>query len=270
MDQPFTKDELIQTKKLKYLVLLPLQVSPYFSYNAHVTFQDQFDFLCYVLDRIDSEVGVVITQHSDWDDPLRGDGMIDYITSTYPNAIISDKLRETRFCSQYLMDLVDGVISVSSTVGLQALIFQKPLFVVGNNQQLLTISAGNDISMIKTILDKQSYKNHDAILYHLLTHYYLMEESYINDGKWFYNFLKKCLIKHKENAGFDFFDKIDDDENLLKLYKNQITIRVNDNQYLIDEYKKTIHYQLGKLFNTQSFKKFRKIEAQLDKRVLSN
>ena len=90
--------------------------------------------MCYVLDRIDKDIGVVITQHSDWNDPLRGDSMIDYIANTYPNAIISDKLRETRFCSQYLMDLVDGVISVSSTVGLQALIFQKPLFVVGNNR----------------------------------------------------------------------------------------------------------------------------------------
>ena len=124
--------------------------------------------------------------------------------------------------------------------------------------------------MIKTILNKQSYKNHDAILYHLLTHYYLMEEHYINDGKWFYNFLKKCLAKHKENAGFDFFDKIDDDEKLLKFYKKHLSSRVKDNQYLIDEYKKTIHYQLGKLFNTQSFKKFKKIEAQLDKRVLAN
>lgn len=218
-NQMFSKDDLDNNNKFKYLILLPLQIDPYFSFNSYVKFEDQFDFICYVMDRIDKNIGVVITTHTDWANHLDPRGLIDYVKRTYPNAIFSDSFRKVPYCSQYLLDLVDGIISVSSTIALQALLFKKPIFVVGENSQLKTISASNKIEDIGDVLTQKDYVNFDAILYHLLTHYYFLNEPYIMDGKWLYNFFSNTIKKNKKGLSFEFYEKIDTDEALLKHYR---------------------------------------------------
>lgn len=240
--QPFSRNQLDPDFKFEYLVLLPLQIDPYFSFNAYVEFKDQFDYICYVMDRIDPRIGVVITTHSDWFDYSQQDGLLEYIERTYPNAILNEKFNAIRYCSQYLLDIVDGVISISSTVGLQALIHKKPLFVVGNNKQLLNLCETDDIAKVWHVLSESKYKNKDAILYHLLTHYYILNEPYILNGKWLYKFFTKCIKKFKDKKGFDFFDKIDEDGVLLQHFSHLARPTAFDNTV---ENKKVSYFKRG-------------------------
>ena len=263
-NQYFSKEQILKGKTFNYLVLLPLQIDPYFSFNGYVDFKDQFDYLCYVLDNIDSKIGVIITTHSDWDDSTKKHDVLDYINRTYPNAILSDDFRRVRNCSQYLLDIVDAVISISSTVAIQALIFNKPIFAVGNNKQLTNLCEGTDISQVAEILSKNKFKNHDALLYHLLTHYYVLNEPYIMNGKWFYNFLIKCIEKHNQKREFDFYDKIDSDASLLNHYRLKNSLQENKESknsliVILKLYiKTTLRFFIIKMFGLSRYEKIKK------------
>lgn len=53
--------------------------------------------------------------------------------NVYPNIIWLDGFSKLDHISQYLLSLVDTVITVSSSIGLQALLWDKPLVALGNN-----------------------------------------------------------------------------------------------------------------------------------------
>lgn len=204
---PFTEYDFKDNGRFSHTVLLPLQFSNYFGFDAHAEFASQFDFLTYVMDTIDPSIGVIVTEHSTWERAIT-DHNVEYLKRRYPNIIINPVFDQYNNASQFLLQHVDGVVSVSSSVGLQALLWDKPVFAIGS-AHLRAISDCTETSEIGSFLRENKHQNKDAILYELLMRYY-PEDKYINDGQWFHGYLSTLLAaKRENNLGFDSYPQID-------------------------------------------------------------
>jgi len=217
--KPFNRFEQIVAnlrKKFSILTLLPLQVfhSPMFVTQGGCAFKDQIDYLEYVLNAVGEDVGVIVTEHS-LDKILVYEPIVTYFRSKYTNFVYLSASGIYPNSSQFLLRLVDGVITVSSTVGLQALLYQKPLFIASKTSYLNAFSDGSDLSDVGNFIKEKRYKDKDGALYYLLTRYYVLGRYYEN-SKWFYNFLKRSIKKFSDGVDFNFYDKIDEEEELLK------------------------------------------------------
>jgi len=205
-------------KNFDYVILLSLQRfdSPMFMTQA--IFKDQIEYIKYVLDNVGNNVAVIVTEHKK-DRILGFETIYNYFKNNYKNFIYWPETSNISNSSQFLLELVDGIITVSSTVGLQAMLHKKPLFVPSELSYLTTFCDGQDLSKIADFLENNRYKDKDGALYYLITRYYVVGKYY-KDGQWFYNFLANSLKNFKnsiENGiNSSFYDRIDNDNSLLQ------------------------------------------------------
>ena len=222
---PFKEYDFKDNGRFSHTVLLPLQFSNYFGFDSHTEFASQFDFLTYVMDTIDPTIGVIVTEHSTWERAIT-EHNVEYLKRRYPNIIIDPVFEQYNNASQFLLQHVDGVISVSSSVGLQALLWDKPVFALGS-AHLHAISDCTETSDIGSFLREKKHQNKDAILYELLMRYY-PEDKYLNDGKWFQNYLSTLLdAKRANKLGFDSYPQIDKPQKVFKHLRSCARISPN-------------------------------------------
>jgi len=223
---PFIEEIKELRKKFKHIVLLPLQVfeSQMFLSQGGNLYHDQIEYLAKILTAVGDDIGVIVTEH-DLDKMLVYEPLLKYFKSRYKNFIYLESANLYPHSSQLILSQVDGVISMSSTVGLQALLFKKPLFVPSKTSYLSVFSDEDDMSKIGDFLNNPLNWDKDAILYFLLTRYYVTK-NYYSDGKWFYDFLKKSCERFKKGPDINFYDKIDSDENLLNIICNDHLFKV--------------------------------------------
>ncbi len=200
-------------KDFNQVILLSLQRfdSPLFRTQAN--FKDQIEYIKYVLESVGNNIAVIVTEH--YKDRILGFAPIyNYFQNNYKNFIYWPETTNVNNSSQFLLELVDGVVTISSTVGLQALLHKKPLFVPSEISYLTTFCDGKDLTKIGDVLENNQYQNKDGALYYLITRYYVIGKYY-KDGEWFYNFLSKSLQKFKKRIDISFYDKIDSEDSLL-------------------------------------------------------
>ena len=115
-------------------VLLPLQISDHFGFRLNAKYPSQFAYMTEVLSSLPPEIGVIVTQYNrgTMSDIAVTDDNIDFLIKTYPNFLYSERFAQVESVSQYLIPHVDACITVSSTLGLQGVLFDKPLFVAGD------------------------------------------------------------------------------------------------------------------------------------------
>lgn len=140
--------------------------------------------------------------------------------------------------SQLLLPFVDGVITVASTVGWQAVFYQKYLFVLGDAHISAFSDADNINDISKCLKNTNKPKNKDAALYQLLTKYWIpLEYIYSENSRWVFNFFNKSLKKYRNGKiDYDFYELIDDPEVIFQkmmnhkyhnIYKKKIELSLN-------------------------------------------
>jgi len=216
----------------KYNILLPLQVSSYFAFTECCGFKNQFDYLYFVLSTIPSDIGVVVTQYNTnhtKDTPLSASN-IEYLTSMFPNMIYSPLFEKYDSVSQLLIKYCDAIVTISSSIGFQGLLWEKPVFVIGDSH-LNIISEGSDLSMIKEILGQEKTFNKDNILAFILTRLQVLTQAYLRDDtKWFLNYLvslkEQCEATQSSIDLYQPFDNISNyTENFLNAKREEITLK---------------------------------------------
>jgi hypothetical protein len=211
---PYKKRIADLRKDFNQVILLSLQRFDSPLFRAQCDFKDQIEYIKYVLDNVDSNIAVVVTQHQK--DRILGFAPIyNYFKNNYKNFIYWSETDSINNSSQFLLELVDGVVTISSTVGLQAMLHQKPLFVPSKISYLTTFADEQDLTKVADFLKNNQYKNKDASLYYLIAKYYVVGKYY-KDGGWFYNFLSNSLKNFRKGIDFSFYNKIDSDEFLLE------------------------------------------------------
>ena len=215
---PFTRQELIGVRPFKHLLLLPLQISDYIAFEGCCEYASQWDMLTHVLEKTPYEIGVVVTEHSDWGRMLTPAADA-YLRRAYPHYIHSDRFEEVEYPSQYLLPHVDAVATVSSSVGIQGLLWRKPVCVLGNSH-INAMADITDIEHLGKFLEGGGYRDKDNLLYFLLTRYYFMGAAYLWNPTWLEERLRHWLEVYREcGIDTDFFPPIDGDAALLAAYR---------------------------------------------------
>lgn len=103
--------------------LLPLQVSSHYAFACDNNYDDQFEFLLDVLKNKSEDTRLLATQYISAhtkDTPINED-VSKSIKNKFPDFIYHQDFDKIGSVSQYLLPLVDGVITASSSIGIQAM-----------------------------------------------------------------------------------------------------------------------------------------------------
>ena len=236
-NNPFKERLLHLKKKLSRLVILALQPSNIAMTFKHCSFESQFDYMMHILNNLDKDIGIIVTEHRL--EKILHPELIEYLKNNYSNFIYLEELDYYENTSQLLLPFVDGVITTASTVGWQAVFYQKYLFVLGNAHISAFSDANNIKDINKCLKNSKKTKNKDGALYHLFTRYWI-NFVYVEDPKWVFSFLDKSLKRYKENKiDYDFYDLIDDpkvifqrmiDHKYPNIFKRKFMPSINYNQ----------------------------------------
>jgi len=124
-------------------VLVALQFSNFYAYDAHARFVDQYDLLAQTLAQLPDDVAVIAVEHPQY--PLLSDDTLCFLRARHRNFIWLPQFRHFAGSAQYLMRFIDCVVTVSSSVGMQSLLWKKPLVIAGSSH-LDVCADSNDLA----------------------------------------------------------------------------------------------------------------------------
>ncbi|MCT7580161.1 hypothetical protein [Aliarcobacter butzleri] len=215
-------------KHFDHLVLLPLQFSRYFSFDDLVPFKSQYEYCVYILDNVPSNIGVVVNTHPEY--PVISKEAVEFLKTKYSNFIYEEDFNTIYASGQFIIPFVDAVITVSSSIGLQTLLFDKKLITL-SDKTFSFIADDTNVNNIENVL-KSDNINKDVFLYFILTRYSLTSE-YLHNVEWLDSFLHKSLLHFRANEiQFDFYDIIDKEEKIFDLLSKTL----DNNKKLIPQY----------------------------------
>jgi hypothetical protein len=174
------------------LCLLPLQVSNRYSFDEQAPYRTQFEYLLDVLSAAPSDVGVIVSEHVLWERVLKNVGPeenLEYLRKTFPNMIFHEQFRHYASSSQFLVPRVDGIWSVSSNVGYQALLFERMLGSPASSHFAGLAHATNFADFFAK-LGRESAGSRDALLAWQFENY-LVPNTFWSDGQWLHDYLER-------------------------------------------------------------------------------
>jgi hypothetical protein len=176
------------------LCLLPLQVSSSYSFDQQAGYRTQFEYLIDVLSMAPEHVGIVVTEYNGWGLVLKTDGggeNLNYLRHAFPNMIFHRDCRRWHSPSQFLVPCVDGVWSVSSSVGLQALLFDR-LLGSPPTSHLAAVADATSLTGFFGELDRDVSRNNDDFVAWQLERY-LVPYSFLSDGRWMCDYFARRI-----------------------------------------------------------------------------
>lgn len=166
-----------------------------------------------------SDIGVYVTEHPF--SPVITDRNINWLRRRFKNFIYNPEHKDIRWASQFIVPHVDGVITVSSSLGYQAVFHGKYLCVIGESH-LSVLADTNQIDKITpSSLDHPRCK--DEYLYFILTRYHPLFSRYVLKSDWLPNLIRKTVQNKKNNLiNESFFEPFDSSENIRNHYLNDL------------------------------------------------
>ncbi len=247
--------DIIHDLKKKYhrLALLPLMLidSPVFYGEFGNKFRNQYQFVRYVLQNIPKEFGLIVVPFPLYYHDFIDYRTIDYLKKEFPNFISRPEFSNFLAPSQYLLADVDMIIGVSSSLCLQALIWNKHIVSLYKGY---SIADAHQLDHIHT-LSWEYNESKDRYLYWLLTRYSI-SDAYMNDPDWLSEYLISAYEKYsREGITCDFFVPIDNDEKIFNRYfscNNKDIPQINYqkkwiNLYETPSFKNEMHFILSEL-----------------------
>ncbi|KAA0999624.1 HAD hydrolase-like protein [Vibrio cholerae] len=196
------KQNLIKLhEKFDSLILVPLQVDGYFTVDEVIN-TSQFDFLINILNRTPKNVGVIVTQYtsknvnSDVISPNRKK----YLENKYHNFIYNDVFDSLPSVSQYLCPFVDGVVVITSSLGYQASIWKKPLFVASNNSQIHGLRTADTYEEFLEEVLEHKVIDRDSELKKIISNYNVSEQTLFYRVDYLKDFLNTYLENDEINV----------------------------------------------------------------------
>ena len=202
---PFKRQTLDPEGKFRKLVLLPLQVSGYFAFDFHSRHTNQMDLLISVLNKIPSDVGLVVTQYvtqNTSDTPIN-EKTIEFLRSEYPNLIYQPIFDKLDGVSQYLLPVVDAVVSSSSSIAFQAVFLGLPVYMEGSSHISIVSKRLSQAAFTEQDFEPQINNN---VLAFMLTRLMPLTVDYTYNSDWLSNYLAE-LVASKATvrlSGFDY------------------------------------------------------------------
>lgn len=207
IDKHNSKKQILKKLKSKYryLILCPI---PTDNMYKETKYDDQYMYLLDVLNKIPSDIGLIITFH-DYSGSQLNAGIIKTLQQKYDN-LIYFPVKDNSCVSQSLdfFGYCDAIINMHTMTGTQAMLWD-----------LKVISTDRRYS--KWFCDKQGLDNLEEFLaapkrdnsnmiYWYFTHFSVFDYS-MPKPNWYYNFFKNKYDNYKKNGiTFEFFEQIED------------------------------------------------------------
>lgn len=243
----FVSTSSIQNKvnKLKQnyskIILFPLQVDGYFMVDSQIKGKNQLDILYDILENIPKDICLIVTDYrsKDINSNVINNNIKHLLLEKYKNLVYDEEINNTFCSSQQLLPSIDGVITISSSVGLQAAFWQLPLLVYGNNYVSYFATAENIIDFIESLGKKI---NQDSRIYRSLTYQNIpVPGKFISDKEWVNNLFK--YINREQNILSEDNKWLENNlrkKEYLRAIKYDVTNRIDRQncQELINQIKK--------------------------------
>ncbi len=182
-------------QKFKGLVLLPLQIDHYFMVDYQLQRKSQFDIVLDLLKKSPSNIGVLITNY--WSGNLRSavlsEENVNYLREKFENFIYIEKFNSIQSVSQLLLPMVDGVYTISSSVGYQAAYWGKPVLSIGKSHISKYNTANNLEEFLQQVGKNSIFHRDDLIKLDILNSNFPVEwikDKPLNFMKWIESFDK--------------------------------------------------------------------------------
>lgn len=170
--------------------LLPLQVSRHYTFTVDAGLTSQIELLLRVMTTTPETTGVVVTQYvARLIKECLSPEEISYLQDRFPNLIHHDYFSNIPSSSQYLLPVVDEVITASSSIGMQAMVWDLPVSVVGNTH-------------LKPYDNKAGQMNTDDVLSFALSRHQPLASDLLTN-KTFLPALIEELHGRRKNEGID-------------------------------------------------------------------
>lgn len=121
------------SRQFDQIALLPLQASKHYAFSVDSGFDNQLDMLWSTLEQSDPNVGLIVTQYRNGqvaDTPLDA-AVAAPLRDAFPHFIYDPALEQIDSVSQYLLPHVDTVISASSSLPVQGMVWRNQIQVIG-------------------------------------------------------------------------------------------------------------------------------------------
>lgn len=117
------------------ILLFPLQPENYFMIDSCTDNKKQFEIIYEILKTIPRDCALLVTNYisKDLQSNVISSSEASFLKRKFANFIYDERLNKIYCSSQFIVPEVDGVITISSSVGLQAAFWKKPLLVYGKN-----------------------------------------------------------------------------------------------------------------------------------------
>lgn len=164
-------------QKFQGILLLPLQIDQYFMVDYLLQRKSQFDIVLDLLQKTPSNIGVLVTNY--WSGRLKSSVLseenVRYLRSKFDNFIYIEKFNAIQSVSQLLLPLIDGVYTISSSVGYQAAYWGKPVFSLGSSHITKYNTAENLKEFLKQVEKNETFHQDNLIKRDILGSNYPME-----------------------------------------------------------------------------------------------
>src|SRR5262249_55641770 len=139
---------------------------------------------------------------------------LDALRETFPNLIFLDEFRRYQSPAQFLVPRVDGVWSVSSSVGHQALLFDRTLG-APLSAELSLVADETTFENFFGRIGQRKATNAEAFLAWMLERY-LVPGRLLTDGRWLHDYLQRRLdAARSANNPIDAFVPTADADRLM-------------------------------------------------------
>ena len=224
---PFHHIEPLMRRERKKIMLLPLQFCGHYGFEGTCKYRTQGELLRDVVERTDPDIGILVINHStaQHHSTIPPNDLYVYLSKHHDNLFFNNDFNRVVHPSQYLLAHVDMVATVSSSVGLQALLWNKPIIALGDSH----INAVADYASLEDVSadtpTEPTWDKTGAFAW-LLRHYYIPASYYRTPG-WLGDFAERSMTNWREGRrGLDFFEPIDTPEAIAKAWIDNIDLRV--------------------------------------------
>jgi len=212
------------------VLLVPLSYNGVVINDAASGFKSQLDLLLHVMYHLSPNTTAIVTKHSLQMNDVIWDETEKYLKEKFPNIRFSEKFDKYAFASQWLTPMVDGIVSLNSTIAYHAALWGKKVFALGNCE-INSVASTNSMEKAEEILDQGDKDDPGSwnVLYHLLTRYCFTMDKFL-DAKWMTERFEK-MIYAKENGKEGTWEELpllgNEDEIFDSLIKNTPGLKEN-------------------------------------------
>ncbi|MBV1900668.1 MAG: hypothetical protein KUG56_03240 [Kordiimonadaceae bacterium] len=198
---PFAGMKETLQSKFDSIWIWPNQSDMMAGWHRDLPMQNMWDMMTWVLDTAGPKTGIILTEHPSWELYFSKE-RIDYWRAMFPNFIYLENAWNICASTQYLLDIADGVIALTSSVGFQPLLWRKKLVTLGETQ-FNDLADGVDLAQLDDIAHQAWDPQKDAQLYWMLTQFNVLHD-HLYDGPYLADFAGRCLAAKQSKGAIDF------------------------------------------------------------------